>query len=892
MPPPRTNAVALATSFVGRSRELAAIERRLAEAPIATLLGPPGTGKSRLALELGLRGQGRWPGGFWIVDVSSALTPAEVCAALGRALDVTLPGLDAVRAVGRHLAGLGRALVVLDDAEPAAAMVGEVLGALSPAAPEARFLVTSRVRLAIAGESVLEVEPLPTPEGDRDDAPALQLLLDRASAIGVDLLADPGARADAAELVRRLDGIPLAIELVAPRLRVATPGQLLERVPERLAEMARSGPRADRRHSTLEEAVRASVSLVGEPARDALAQSTVFADGFDLEAAEAVIALEGGTAVLDALQTLRDHSLLWARHAPGAPLRLGSWAVVRDAAEAALEASGGRRLAEQRHAGHYLARADRARSELETRHEPAARTWLSREHDNLVMVHRRALARQALEPSAEVVTEILRSAVALDTLLEIQGPWSLRTTLLETAFAAAGTAGDPRARATALVQRARVRAFGGGAEAAEADLREALSIVEPLGDDAAIGRALDELATQASRARRIDEALELHGHALERLHAAGDRPAFALCLSRLAWDHVIAGRLDEGERLFAQALSLQRQLGNRRREGMTLGELGAVALDRGRLDDARALLTEGLAIDRETGFRPAEAFAAGNLGLVALDEGRTDEAVGAIRGVVERLRALGNRWWEGAWVGYLAVAHHLAGAAPEAAATYREAQSIDHEVGNFAHEGLMRAFAAALEASRGGHEAARRDVEEARRLLQAGGETTFQAAADVCEAIVEMAWRVSHATEAAPAPGPRETRRGREAPALETRLALRLLERVRAAGGAPDDALVVGEAGRWFRPPHGSRVDVGRRGALRRIVERLAVARGDGAATALTIDDLLAAGWPGERVSPEAGARRVYTALWDLRRIGLAGSLIRRDDGYLIDPAVRVVRSA
>jgi len=892
MPPPRTNAVAPATSFVGRSRELAAIERLLAEAPIVTLLGPPGTGKSRLALELGLRDLDRWPGGFWIADVSSALTAAEVCAALGRALDVALPGLDAVRAVGRHLAALGRTLVVLDDAEPAAAAVGEVLRALSPAAPDTRWLVTSRVRLGAPGESVLEVEPLPTPADDRQDAPALQLLCDRAAAIGLDLARDPTARADAAELVRRLDGIPLAIELVAPRLRVATPGQLLERVPAQLGLVAHAEPRAARRHATLEDAVRASFTLAGEPARAALAQSAVFADGFDLEAAEAVIALDGGTTVLDALQALRDHSLLWARNAPGAPLRLGSWAVVRDAAESALEASGGRRAAEARHAHHYLARADRARSALETRDEPAARAWLSREHDNLVMVHRRALARQAVEPSAGVATEVLRSAVALDALLEIQGPWSLRATLLETALAAAGPEGDPRARAAALVQRARVHSFGGRAEQAEADLREALSLAERLGDAAAIGRTLDELATQASRVRRIDEAVDLHARALERLREAGDRPAFALCLSRLAWDHVIAGRLDEGERLFAQALSIHREIGNRRREGMTLGELGAVALDRGRLDDARALLTEGLAIDRETGFRPAEAFAAGNLGLVALEEGRTGEAVGSIRGVVEQLRALGNRWWEGAWVGYLAVAHHLAGAEPEAAATYREAQSIDHEVGNFAHEGLMRAFAAALEASRGGHAAARREVAEARRLLAAGGETIFQAAADVCEAIVETAARATSPAEDAPALDRRETRRGREAPALETRLALRLLERMRAAEGEPDDALVVGEAGRWFRPPHGKRVDVGRRGALRRIVDRLAVARGDGGATALTIDDLLAAGWPGERCSPEAGARRVYTALWDLRRIGLAGSLIRRDDGYLIDPAVRVVRSA
>jgi predicted ATPase len=326
-------------------------------------------------------------------------------------------------------------LVVLDGADRLVAPATRAISAWSRASADARWIVTSRVPLGVAGEAVLELEPLPLPApgGQPDAADAVQLYLERARATRfVDALGDGGA-AEVAELVRVLDGNALAIEIAAAAARALPPARLtrhLARHPD-----AREAPA----HAVIE----AAVDTLELWERDAFAQCSVFAGAFDVDAAERVVDLTahaGERDVRTALSTLCERGLLAspATRTRGAEPRYAMATLVRDYARDRLIAEGARDAAVRRHAQHYVELGSELAALAGGAQGARALAHLALETDNLLAVHRHALARAATRERAEIALE---AVLAIDPLLAVIGPSSLRLALLDAALAAARRAG-------------------------------------------------------------------------------------------------------------------------------------------------------------------------------------------------------------------------------------------------------------------------------------------------------------------------------------------------------------------------------------------------------------------------------------------------------------------
>ena len=272
-------------AFVGRIAELQALAQELdAGARLVTVVGPAGTGKTRLACRYGRAWLGDWPGGVYFCDLSEARSVDGVFFAVAMALEVPLGKGDPGVQIGHVIASRGRCLVILDNFEQITEHAQATVGHWLDRAANAAFVVTSRERLHLAGEAIFPIEPLPLASD------ALELFAARARAQRPDFVLNDANRAAVAEVVRLLDGLPLAIELAAARVRIFSPAQLVERMRDRFRLLA--GARgAAARQATLKAAIDWSWDLLAPWEQAALGQCSVFEGGFTLEAAEAVLDL-------------------------------------------------------------------------------------------------------------------------------------------------------------------------------------------------------------------------------------------------------------------------------------------------------------------------------------------------------------------------------------------------------------------------------------------------------------------------------------------------------------------------------------------------------------------------------------------------------------------------
>ena len=292
-------------SFVGRRAELEALGARIdAGARLVSLLGTGGTGKTRLACRFARDALGGLGGGAWFCDLSAARDAAAIHFAVAQGLDVALRAGDPVRQIAQAIAGRGECLVIVDNFEQVVAHAEATLGRWLDAAPLARFIVTTREVLGIPGEEVLELAPLRT-----DDA--IELFMQRAAAARAGLAPAPSDTAAVRQLVAMLDGLPLAIELAAARVRTLAPSSLVARVRDRF-DLALSHTGRSDRQATLRAAFDWSWDLLGDAERAALSLLAVFEGGISLDAAGAVLVAPGGDALdlIETLQRLVDKSLL------------------------------------------------------------------------------------------------------------------------------------------------------------------------------------------------------------------------------------------------------------------------------------------------------------------------------------------------------------------------------------------------------------------------------------------------------------------------------------------------------------------------------------------------------------------------------------------------------
>jgi predicted ATPase len=651
--------------FVGRASDVEAVERWLDEGErLVTITGPAGIGKTRVALEVA-RTSDVASCVVW-VDLASASSEAEISDAVRRAAGVVAEdgAGDAMRAIGRALRARGDVLLVLDGLGGGNAHAW--LAALLVDAPELFVVVASRERTRIAGEVVHELPALPEAEA---------LFIACAQRIRAGFQPEPEREAIAA-IARELEGVPLAIELAAARLSVMGPRALLHRI--------RSG--APGIGDALERALAGSWSSLYAEEQRALAFSSAFRGGFDLEAAEAV--LDGTRPAIDLVGSLRDKSLLAGRAEANGDVRLDLYGALRAfAARKLAEMPGARAAAESRHAAYYSDLAARLRVARDDR----SRARLVVERDNLLVVVERVTRASGAEHGASVATvsaraaePALRALLALAPLLFSHGPLRAWEVVVDPAIAKTrGSGADPALVAEVLLVRGALRRHRGAATEGARDLVNALGLAKTLGSTPLEARATTELGLALEDAGDFAAAEDHHRRAAALFARACDPLEEGRSLSRLASLHVRMSRPDLAREPLERALALHSgdhdsrdervedllvksamelfemrvadarataeaclalalPRGEGRSTALARMQLGDIALRGGDRVRARAFFEDAAAAFAEHGFGALAAIAGARLGALAKDEGRIAESQLRLRESRDALVALGR----------------------------------------------------------------------------------------------------------------------------------------------------------------------------------------------------------------------------------------------------------
>ncbi|MCA9624401.1 MAG: tetratricopeptide repeat protein [Myxococcales bacterium] len=923
-----TNAARPATSFVGRRRDLAALATAVdGGARLVTIVGPGGAGKTRLAheylrAELTTLQRGR-PGGVWFCDLTEVRSSDGICAALSSLLGIPLgagkTSEDHVDVIERALAARGRLLVVLDNFEQLVDFSEATVGRWLSAVPQLSFVATSRSPLRLQKEITLDLEPLSLPERGRPalEAEAVQLFVERAKNARAGF--EPSARdlESIAKIVRRLDGIPLAIELAASRMRVLGAAQIEHHLSHRFQLLVDRDRGTCPRQATLRGTLDWSWELLDSGARLALAQCSVFRGGFDLEAAQSVLDLGPDAPwALDVVQALIEQSLVQA-YEPGddATLRYRLYESVRQYAAERLDELGQTAATQKRHARYFSSLARALRDEIDGRGARSSFRRLELEHENLIAMHKRAIRVRA----ADSASWALDAAVALEPLLRSRGPIPSLLRLLDEALELLdGTATveiDNALVARAVLARGHALAELGQSTESGEERSRARELARSAGDRLWEGRALASIARHAWHCGHIDDADGIYAEALAIHREAGDRAFEGRVLSYRANLRYMQGSTEEARRLYAEALRILRSHGDPQSEAITLGNLGSLEHDLGRYEEARVLYEEALAILRGIGDRYNEGNYVMNLGTVALERGDFLAAREAYEQSLRIQREVGNRRWEGIATGFLALCEEHEGNLEAARRRHHEADQLLRDYGHPVVRALIAAGRGRMEADADNLEDAQAWLDLSQRIMKQVGPTIVSAVPRICLGHLHLARARMADIEGRAMDADRYRDEVRDIAesfdsvsihSADVRLALTRLLNASAEQGQPTlvppsrhslmalperrDLLAISAHARAFRVPGKEAVDLSTRRAPRRILAALVDHREAYPGIALGLDELLAAGWPGEKLLPEAGATRVYTAIATLRRMGLKPYLLRGDDGYLLDPAVPMVR--
>ncbi|MBS2012336.1 MAG: tetratricopeptide repeat protein [Deltaproteobacteria bacterium] len=877
-------------TFIGRDVELA----RLASIPrgaLVTLRGTGGVGKTTLAREHAARVRAAGRAVAW-ADLAPARTLRDVVAAIARALDVALGANDADVGALARAAAAQECLLVADNAEQLDVDARRALAAIAEEAGGATVLVTSREPLHVTPhEIVVEVAPLAEDEA----VCLLEALVAPRSA--------SARRETSLAIVRRLDALPLAIELAASRIGLLGAEELLARLDRKLDVLGGARPDRSARHATLRAAIAWSWDLLDDGERGALVACATFEGSFDGALAIEVI---GGSEMdaLDHLERLRDRSLVHADPPQAGRVKMdaavgGSFCLLESVRDFVREIARGTEAAEAcraRHAKAVLARAEplaevlrrgggdlrgleRLRADLVALADAggvdgiAAALALApllsvtgplEEADDRLAL---ALSREGSPSMDDVV--IARLLVARGDVLRALGRLDDASSVLDRASRMAADAGARSVVADAARVRGSVlRALGRTSEALAAK-ELALAIHREEGERARVGLTLGEIAAVHQSEGQLTKARTLHAEAIAIHVAEGSRRAEGVERSFLAVATHRGGDPATAIPLHEEALAIHREVRHKRLEGAELLHLGFVEHELGHAAEARARFAEARRVLASAGARGLESLACVLAARLEIDE--SDEAAALLR-LGEAARAIHEA--RSAWPRVRATRHlvegHLAmklGDASRACEAYRAAldTSRDVEVG---FEALTPAYLA-LASSRAsaGTDAIARLLGEARSLVEKLENVCIMHSFTVLEA----------AARGGVAPGVEEAVRRRSS---EVRRALAFAGTTRA--------LVVAEGGKRVSLPTGEVIDLSRRKNVRLVLVALAAARRDRPGQVVGPEALLAAGWPGERMRADAATKRLHTAIWTLRSVGLEPFLLTEGDGYLLDPGTEL----
>jgi len=653
--------------FIGRSVELKEVESRVQSGcSVLTLAGPGGMGKTRLSLKFGEQNRAQYPGGVWFCDLTAAQNESDIIHAVAQSLGVPLREKNPELQLAHAIHGRGRVLIILDNLEQVVVHAATTVGLWAQQAPQAHFIVTSRIQMGLQAEQVYELGPINTEEG-------IELFVERASHLRSGYALAPDERAVVAEIVERVDGMSLAIELAAARTQMLRPHQILERLDQRFRLLSSGRRDQTGRQSTLSGAIDWSWDLLSDVERSALAQCSVFRGGFTLQAAEEVIDLQPWTEwPMDVVQRLVQQSLIRSTEPTPGHIRFQLYASIREYAQDKLSTSGavtteaGEEVTGpgavaaigRRHCAFYAQLG--TEDVLEKRFWgalPDVREAFCLERDNLAQ----AIAFGPHSPPAHHA----QVTVAWAAIYRWGGPFLpalavVKDTMKRTDF-------DPRSQLQLAEAAGQLHHHVNQHQQAADYAKECIELARILRDPGAQGRALSRSVNNRGPLLSVEQVLAAHEEALVLLRDAEDirgelntlwllgnfyttqdnadaaesmademleKSLTAGCLwlearslrFRANW-YMDAGHLDLAEQDLKRAAELAQRIKKPMLSMEVNGSLGTLYKDLGRLDESVERHEVGIQICREVGDKKVESILMNNLALVLQLQGKDEDAV-------------------------------------------------------------------------------------------------------------------------------------------------------------------------------------------------------------------------------------------------------------------------
>ena len=626
------------TSFIGREKELAELRRLLVRTRLLTLTGSGGCGKTRLGLQLAADSLEQYPDGAWLVELAPLVDPGLVPQMVATVLGLKEEPAKPIRqTLAVHLMDK-RLLLLLDNCEHLLDGCAQLVDTLLRRCPQVTVLASSREALGIAGEQAYRVPSLSLPDPKQAQTPAsiapfeaVQLFADRALLARPDFEATDQNAATLASICYRLDGIPLAIELAAARLRSLSVEEIHRKLDQRFRLLTGGSRTALPRQQTLRSLIDWSYELLRELEQQLLQRLSVFAGGWTLDAAERVCAGDGvaDRDVLDLLTSLVDKSLVVAEQSDG-HYRYRLLETVRQYARDRLLESGDGEVARERHRDYFLALAMEAEPKLRGR---AQAEWLQRleeERENLRASLEWSLAETGSGAGLRFGQALERFWLTRGYLSEGREWW---TRVLGTPGAEEGTPG----RATALNAAGVLAFYQADYPAAVARHQESLAIRRQLDDRRGLATSLNNLGNVLCEQGDLASARRLYEESLVIKRELGEQEGIANSVNNLGIVAAEQGDFASARKLFEESLAIMRELGEGSGIAHALINLGRVAFDQGDYPSAGVRYDESLAILHQLGDRPGIANSLeGRATVVAALGGALHAA--RIWGAAQRLR--------------------------------------------------------------------------------------------------------------------------------------------------------------------------------------------------------------------------------------------------------------
>jgi len=631
------------TRFIGRRREISEVRAALSHARLVTLSGPGGIGKTRLALQVAADSSREYADGVWFVDLApvsdSELVPQTLASVLGIREQQAQTLTDTLRS---YLSPKSL-LLVLDNCEHLVGACAQLADTLLRYCPHLRILATSRESLSITGEEILRVSTLSLPDPDRSASPAsvlneeaVQLFVDRARLVRSTFALTDANVVAVARICVALEGIPLAIELAASRVRVLSVDQILDKLHDRLGLLTSGSRTATGRHQTLVAAIDWSYNLLSAAERRLFRRLAVFSGGWTLEAAEAVCAGDGvaRSEVLELLSGLVDKSLVLADDRRSY-LRYRFMVTLLEYAEKCLRQSDEEAALQRMHAEFFTELAEEGETHLTS---PDQTIWLERlniEYDNI---------RAAMNWAATADVQLaLRLGGALYRFWYVRGYWSEGRRWITDLLELESTHLHSELRAQALNTAAQLALLQGDHVTAQTTVKEALALARRCGDEHQIAIALNSNAMLEGVRGEFGAARVLLEETLAIRRRLGNKAVIALTLSNLGLLATLQTDYVTARALFDESLATFREIDDKHGIVIALVNSGDLLGRMGNDGAAHAVVEEGLALARSLGDKALLPNALNALGELVCRQGDHDAARVLNEEALEIARQVGNR---------------------------------------------------------------------------------------------------------------------------------------------------------------------------------------------------------------------------------------------------------